>query len=133
MSIIEFPRSAAMLGILRLWTYGATSEFERHIVDGVRPGVSQNSAQTVAESFVCSQLERVVFAQSISSEIGGIAQEGINRIKRPTCIERLRVPEQADWRYRIVEVTAEISDGGHFDHQRPGRDLLLDGEIELPA
>ena len=74
--------------ILRLGSGGAAAKFERHIVDGVGPGVSEDGAQPVAEPFIDGQLECVILAQPIGGEVIGVTELRIERVERPSGIER---------------------------------------------
>ena len=71
MSMIELPRSARDVArILRQRTGSAAAEFQRHVVDGVRPRVSQQCrSRPLLNRLSTVTCERVVVAQPVGSEV----------------------------------------------------------------
>src|SRR5690242_2760837 len=85
----------------------------------------------MAESLINSQLKRVVFAQSISSEITSVAKARIERIERPPGIERCRTRNGLISVVCVVQMPAKVSDGCCLDHHLPRRNLVLHRHVEL--
>ena len=81
----------------------------------------------------CSQrqLACVVVAESVRGEVADVGQVRSDRIERPARVERGGAGNRLIRVVGVVEVAAQIADRGSLDDQCPGRDFVLDRQVEL--
>ena len=60
-------------GVLRIGAGIAAAEFQRHIIDGMRVGVTKQRADSLAESFVGGELEGKILRKAIRYVVVDIA------------------------------------------------------------
>src|ERR1700729_2635210 len=69
-----------------LWVRPSISaaEFQRHIVDGMRVGVTEQGAYPLTQTLISSELKGEVFRKAIRYVVVDVTLRGIHREKRAT-------------------------------------------------
>ena len=97
----RIPRSAREVArILRLRSRRTAAKFQRHVVNGVRPGIAENCAQTFLNRLSTVNWHRVILAESVGGEVADVAQVRIDGIQRAASVQRGRRREPPGWRCR---------------------------------
>src|SRR4051794_7647420 len=117
--------------ILRLRTSRASAELEHHVIDRVGPGVSNQRTDSLAESLVNGKLSGVVAAEAVRCKVAHAGEIRCHRVVWTPCIQRCRSGYRLISVPGVIKASSKISDRCCPNHQRPGRDLVLECQIEL--
>src|SRR5580698_2858386 len=118
-------------GILRIRASVAAAEFQRHIVDGVRVGVTEQRGDPLAQTLVGGELESKVFREAVGKIVVHVALQGRYAIKWAARLCRGRTGDRLVRIPGVLQVPAQISDSDKLQDHLPGNDLLLDSSVEL--
>src|ERR1700722_5941770 len=118
-------------GILRIRASVAAPEFQRHIVDGVRVGVTEQRGDPLAQTLVGGELEGKVFREAVGKIVVHVALQGRYAVKWAARLRSSRTGDRLIGIPGVLQMPAEVSDPDELQDHLPGNDLLLDSSVEL--